>query len=433
MVAHRGHAAARSDRVRTPVAGPPRPARQSLAPAAAIAELQRAAGNRAVSALLAPSVQRFPIPTRGELEKDAGYTGGKRRKGTWHALGVALAAQATTPSPPATVEEVRRRAEAALETFATEKKRKKVGQERAQTICFELRRTIADCDVQLLLDELDRLEHLDQTAETARQIEVAARKARTALSKTVDQSDRVQDRLDRSERGAVSRGLVGLLTELGYRRDGQFWYPTPRPGYPLPHVAWKAHVACAKLRDAHDVVHNATAVLRKFGVQHKVDPTPETFAGNEKLVTIYPPPPTVSWRNLIVALEQQVGGALKAPPGEIPVGTSQRIGMRHGQITGLSPDVLQAAAGTTFTAGLKVGGYDTPVLTPLEGATTPTVLTTVPPSYLVIGLGVLYFRYPDSGKVFPAIYLDGVIRPDPRAEANPFGVALPEGVKGRWG
>lgn len=86
----------------------------------------------------------------------------------------------------------------------------------------------------------------------------------------------------------MSNQLVELLKSRQYSKgSSNFWYPIdPEFIYELPHVAWKAHLAAASLRQAVDVVGNSIPILEALGVQHKVDTDPGVFRGTEKLVTI---------------------------------------------------------------------------------------------------------------------------------------------------
>ncbi|MGH9129635.1 MAG: hypothetical protein ACRDY2_11905 [Acidimicrobiales bacterium] len=380
-------------------------------------------------------MQRFPIPTSEQIQNATGYAGGKHRKGSWDKLQIALNAFTKTPDRD-TVMDVRSSALTCRATFQEKKKQKRVGALQAANITNQLDLLLADCDIQLLLFEIKDLKALGEP-EVISGVEMRLARIRGLAINTVDGSGELKRsiaRLDDENRGRVSTQLIELLRQHGYSPQGSFWYPTSGDfDYPLPHVAWKAHLAATGLRQALDVVGNSIPIFKSLGVQHKVDTNPEMFKGTQKLVTIYPPRDSGHWRVLIAKLESAVGGQLKVPPGELPVGRAQRVGMRHGQVTGLTTTVLEANANTRCSPGATTtGGYKLATLTPLGPGSAPPIQTTQPRSDLIFGTGsqksVLFFHYPSTGKIHTGILLNGTIRPDPREAPNPYDEPLPEGV-----
>lgn len=398
-----------------------------------------AGGDQLIAQPPPPAVQRFPIPTKQQIQASAGYTGGKHRKGTWAALGQALDEHASHRDRDhvALVDQCARKADA---TFDDTKKQKKVGAETVAAVREQLARLLVDCAIQMHLFDVEDAENavdLPPREGTSR-VDKKIAAIRSLLPRTEDVGGTLQSRLhllEQSNRRQVSDELITALKGWGYRkgRPENFWYPQGAEfDYPLPHVAWKAHLAAKGPRQALDVVGNAIPVLKQFKVQHKVDTNPEMFGGTEKLVTIYPPRAQQAWAALIARLESVVGGQLKLPPGELAVGGAGRVGMRHGQITALTSQVLQQEANTSCTPSRrKVDGYSLVVLTPLGTTPAPPVYATQPASALIIRDGVLYFYYPTRVKkqIETAIFLNGEIRPDPREAPNPYNQPLPEGVE----
>lgn len=450
MWSHANHKTARRHGDRT-WAQPP--AQQATSSARRLVALQRAAGNAAVARLLGaggeeplaaagglvanssdPVIQRFPIPTRQQLGTATDYTGGKHREGTWASVGKLLDNYAKIPNR-GIVEDLRVAALEARKTFDNEKKKEKVGVERATgKIIPELDRLVADCQIQLLLFQIEEQAKLAHSLESVSRTEGRIKQIRRLIPTTVDNSGgQLAATLQQHESAisqVVSEELVRTLKALNYKPEpgrDNFWYPADGDfSYALPHVSWKAHLMAGGISQAIDVVRCAAPVLKQWGVQHKVDTNEQMFTTTGKLVTIYPPKQESDWPGLIEGLELAVGGQLQLPPGELPVGRAGRVGMRHGQITGLTSELLEEMAGSGFTwGGDKVNGHKVARLDP-PGA---KVVRTRFPSKLVMSPGgVLCFYYPATQTIHPAIFLDGGIRPDPRAEANPYDAPLPLGV-----
>lgn len=405
-----------------------------------ICSLIPSAGNSFVANSWEPAVQRFPIATKDQLSTEADYTGGRHRKGTWAAVSSLLDAYATTPDP-GLVEKILKAATAARGTFEDTKKVKRVGVDKAtRQIIPALEHLLVDCHIQLLLFQIEAEAKLvSRPLDSASSLERLIKQVRSLLPKTVDNSGGQLDAtLQQHEAGishVVSGELIKTLGMLKYQPEhgrDNFWYPTDGDfSYALPHVSWKAHLTAGRVSQAVDVVRGAAPVLKRWGAQHKVDTNEEMFTTTRKLVTIYPPRQEGDWPGLISDLESAVGGQLQLPPGELPVGGVGRVGMRHGQITGLTSAILERETNTRFgPSNEKVDGYTVAELDPRGGA---RVWRTRFPSKLVISpQGVLHFYCPGIGArkaiLQTAIFLDGCIRPDPREEANPYGTPLPRGV-----
>lgn len=206
----------------------------------------------------------------------------------------------------------------------------------------------------------------------------------------------------------------------------------PEFNYPLPHVEWKAHLG-AQLGTAFTVLYAALPVLKGLGVQHKVDTNPAVFEGTNKFLTIYPPRDPGQWPDLIKRLDA-VPGTVQVV-GELPVGPTGAVGMRHGQISALSEQVLAEHQLSLKPEGTKIRGHDCWTIvddktkTPLK--LVPTSWAAGRQTFLTLHEGTVFvgkLTTPATINVAPAILHEGVVKPDPRSEPNPFNVALPKGV-----
>jgi hypothetical protein len=434
----------------------------ALSPAVLLS-LQQSVGNCAVSRLLSEReagfpVQRYPVPTAGGLKADAGYKGGKISR-RWKALRGVLDAYHERPTLDG-LKKVMSAAQAARDTFDDEKKQKRVGgADRAKAIQAALDRLVADCHIQAM--RLDMEHHMASSQPFDWMIDEvadAAGRTRTRLRETTDATGELAHFLngaeawvDKGRRALQAQGLdqhkfviQNYLRSNNYEASSNagFWHPRdPALAYRLSHVGWKAHLG-ATFTTWRQVLDRALPVLMRHGVNHKVDTDPKVFEGTNKFVTIYPPSPKRggdrAWAPLIKDLEDAVGGNVVVV-GEIPVGQTGVVGMRYGQLTPLTEAMLA-------DMGLKLEGSGMPyshrhpefvtlypkrVAAAREGVTPPPIDNSVLPGseLCLTKKKVLFFSVrADERKYGAAILYQGSIRPDLRAEANPFDAPYPPGV-----
>ncbi|MDN5798054.1 MAG: hypothetical protein L0H79_20235 [Intrasporangium sp.] len=406
--------------------------------------LQQLAGNRTVTGLVGSlAVQRYPVPSAEQLVKDTGYKGGKFNKGSWAALLVQLGGYKQNGDNN-TLTAIRQASRKARETFSADKKKKKVGNATAATIVTALTRLEVDCQIDVLRHQVTQV--------TQQLVQLTDPLAVSGLHSKVDQIQQlitqstddgtlggwlggIRGQIDGVFRKQWPASLAGLLNQHShYHPDRTFLVADgPEFTYPLPHVAWKAHLGASR-QTAFQVLAAALPVLKALGVQHKVDTDPDVFTKTNKFVTIYPPRDEALWPKLIAVLDVVPGTVQVA--GELPVGRSGAVGMRHGQITGLDQAVLAQYKLSLVLEGKKVAGYSCCSIID-DRSKKPLTLVPAPwdaslPTFLTLHSRVVHVvqhvKASGKDKVAPAILHEGVIRPDPRQEPNPFKVDLPEGV-----
>ncbi|AKD53751.1 class III lanthionine synthetase LanKC N-terminal domain-containing protein [Spirosoma radiotolerans] len=219
--------------------------------------------------------------------------------------------------------------------------------------------------------------------------------------------------------------LKHFLSDREYKDTGQYWVKNNNSFD--PHVGWKAHIG-ATLESAFTVLEKVLPILDRHKFNHKVDTEPGVFGETNKFITIYPSENEEDWGPLIDDLEKAVGHGIVSIPGEWGVGSLGHIGMRHGQLTALTTKILE-------TNGIKF----TKVRVNEKGN---VIYQLSNPSQYDgrVGDGIMITKNDKPGsamfvtdtkhdKFCPAMLHEGKIYPDPRMEANPFGFALPRGVK----
>ena len=441
-------------------------------------------------------MQRFPIPTSAQLETTTGYTGGAKWSRKWKTLKNALTTYATKRTPAA-IEAVAKAASAANKTFDAGKKREKVGEQTAVRVQASLNALLADCQIELLLRDYDRTERAGLVGHATRvaQLDRLQRIADLLLQTTDDQqvvakflagrrpepsekadpeptleeqrptaheaSDeelgsrdarrqryvQIREQAEREQARAAERrlqaqqmeyreALVGRLKAAGYTpiQDAYWQAPEHDPDFVAPHVAWKAHLG-ATFGSAMELVEQVIPLFHKLGVDHKIDTNPEVFDKTNKFITIYPPGPTAApWATIVNALEDAVGHLAVPVEGELRVGTSGVVGMRHGQISSLTVSMVERRGvvvklGTPGPKGFEALSHVT-LLAGEEPA--PSIDVSASPGATLVarkqGEDLMLWFVGGTYGVCPAILHAGAIRPDPRKHPNPYGEPLPTGI-----
>lgn len=189
------------------------------------------------------------------------------------------------------------------------------------------------------------------------------------------------------------------------------------------HVSWKAHVGSGNAAERLAIAQTVSPMLMGQKVSHKFDFT-VTRDPIDKFLTVYPPQAEEDWELLVTMLEAAVGSfATVEVSGDMPVGETGKVHMRHGQNTPLTIGML---TGLDVKEEGKVGPFPQYVGSVVQGGGLPL---------LVHGRTMFFSKTPDapaelnSDYVYMAILVDGRIVPDKREEPNPANVPLPPGVK----
>ncbi|WP_309119242.1 hypothetical protein [Paenibacillus sp.] len=390
-------------------------------------QLQRSMGNRMVGNLLQRSVlrnsaaspaaviQRAPgLPTKQELQGE-GLKSGKKAFGktSWGKLEEALAAYeklGDTDYPAQ--EELMKQIEVIIGDWKAsyDKRKTKKKQDEAKLT-----------KVEHILDRIRQRRMAIQEAEAppsvGREVRRRAEAFRGAPVPVLKQEEKKQEKSDVLK-------LREYLEGNSYSDDGRN-YLSWGVGE-IKHVSWKAHVGSA---DAVERLAMAKAVsprLRSWDVYHKFDIS-ETEGPIGKFLTVYPPKEDGDWAHIVTMLENAVSGfAPVEVEGDMPVGETGQVHMRHGQNTPLTPAMLKDVQGVEQKG--QLGEYPRYVGEAVQGQGLPLLLE--------MKKGILFFsktlKAPpqlSNQHIYMAILVDGRIVPDKREEPNPANVLLPTGVK----
>lgn len=210
------------------------------------------------------------------------------------------------------------------------------------------------------------------------------------------------------------------LKERGYKADRNYW---SWGAGGLAHVSWKAHVGSGDATQRLAIAQTISPLLMDCGISHKFD-NKETEGPLDKFLTVYPPKDEAEWQMLVSDLEAAVGGFVTVDvSGDMPVGETGKVHMRHGQNTPLSVGML---IGLDVREEGKVGPFTRYVGDPVHGDGLPL---------LVAGETMFFSKTMEAPAklspehIYMAILVDGRIVPDRREEPNPANVPLPTGVK----
>jgi hypothetical protein len=394
-------------------------------------QLQRTLGNRKVGELLQRgvqlttmpteiSVQRAPgLPTKQELDKD-GLTAGTKigfGKTSWGNLGDALIAYEKLGDTD----------------YGAQKDQLKkiediIGDWRAS---YNLR----ESSKKLKKKDPGKLAKVDQILESIRQRRSVIQEAE-APSNTRDRRRRAegfrmregippllrdQEIVEEKKERKPSLTMSDYLQSMGYKQDRNYlsWGLGE-----IAHVSWKAHVGSSDANQRLAISQAVSPLLMSLKVFHKFDISP-TQKPIDKFLTVYPPEAEEEWEDIVSMLESALSGfATVDVIGDMPVGGTGKVNMRHGQNTPLTPSMLE---GIEVYSDGKVGDFTKLVGTAVQGSGLPLwefggklffSKTIEPPSKEELN--------PQS--IYMAILVDGRIVPDKREEPNPANVPLPPGI-----
>lgn len=214
--------------------------------------------------------------------------------------------------------------------------------------------------------------------------------------------------------------LKDYLQGQGYKLDRNYLSWGMRE---MAHVSWKAHVGSSDATQRLAIAQAVSPLLMSWEVSHKFDFT-NTQKPIDKFLTVYPPDAEEDWELLVSILETAVGSyATVDVSGDMPVGETGKVNMRHGQNTPLTLDML---TGLDVREEGSIGPYKQYVGSAVQGSGLP----------LLINDQTMFFNKtmeaPDQLSpqfVYMAILVDGRIVPDKREEPNPANVSLPPGIK----
>lgn len=179
------------------------------------------------------------------------------------------------------------------------------------------------------------------------------------------------------------------LNEMGYAEDRN--YMSWGLGE-IAHVSWKAHVGSGDASQRLAISQAVSPLLKSLKLYHKFDIT-QTPKAIDKFLTVYPPQEEEDWDYIVNMLEVALSGfATVDVTGDMPVGGTGKVNMRHGQNTPLTPSMLR---GIAVKSEGKVGEF-----TKLEGTA-------------VQGDGLPLWEY--GGKLFFSKNME----PPSREELNP--------------
>lgn len=241
-----------------------------------------------------------------------------------------------------------------------------------------------------------------------------------------DESDAEESATGNTTSTKPPETLQDKLTKLGYKKERDYMSYLVNK---TPHVGWKAHVG-AKPEDMSAMIDAVSGILIGFKVDHKFDirnDDPTKRGTVDKFLTIYPleDEATTPWSEIFAQIEPRLAafGNVEVQ-GDLPVGKTGQIGMRHGQLT---PLMLKDALPLGIEETGKLGNY--PLYTgQVVGSELP----------LMSAKGIMFFgmekgKAPTNlsrdGDIYMAILYNGKIIPDMREEPNPAGAPLPKGVK----
>lgn len=191
----------------------------------------------------------------------------------------------------------------------------------------------------------------------------------------------------------------------------------------MAHVSWKAHVGSGDATQRLAIAQAVSPMLISWKVTHKFDFT-NTQDPIDKFLTVYPPEAEDEWELLVNMLEEAVGSyATVEVTGDMPVGKTGKVNMRHGQNTPLMLDMLK---GLDVKEEGSIGPHKQYVGSAVQGGGLPLLINgqTMFFSKTMEAPAQLNPRY-----VYMAILVDGRIVPDKREEPNPANVPLPPGIK----
>ncbi|MCY9659243.1 hypothetical protein P5G65_21180 [Paenibacillus chondroitinus] len=395
-------------------------------------QLQRTLGNRRVGELLQRNmqlsaepteivVQRAPgLPTKQDLESDGLKAGTKFGLGktSWGNLGDALV-----------VYEKLGNTDYAAQKEQLTKIEHILGEWRASYNLRESNKKLKKKDPAKLLKVNEILESIKQRRAVILEAEAPSdgrdgRRRAEAFSKreVIAPLTRQQEIVEEKKEMKASETMDEYLKKSGYKQDRNYmsW-----GNGTIAHVSWKAHVGSGDASQRLDIAQMVSPLLKSWEVYHKFDitPTPKPI---DKFLTVYPPDADEEWENIVNMLESALGGfATVDVTGDMPVGETGKVNMRHGQNTPLTPSMLR---GVDVASDGKVGDFTKMVGTAVQGDGLPLwelggklffnkIETAEPPSKL------------NPNTIYMAILVDGRIVPDKREEPNPANVPLPKGVK----
>ncbi len=164
-------------------------------------------------------------------------------------------------------------------------------------------------------------------------------------------------------------------------------------------------------------------MLRSWNISHKFDSS-NTQDPIDKFLTVYPPEDEEDWELIVKMLEGAVGSfATVDVAGDMPVGETGKVNMRHGQNTTLTLDMLK---GLDVKEGGSLGSYKQYVGSAVHGGSLPL---------LINGQTMFFSKTMDAPAllnpqyIYMAILVGDRIVPDKREEPNPAKVPLPPGIK----
>lgn len=395
-------------------------------------QLQRTLGNRRVGELLqrevqfttAPNevvVQRAPgLPTKQELDND-GLTAGTKLgfgKTSWGNLGDALV-----------VYEKLGNSDYAAQKEQLKKIENIIGEWRESYNLRDSNKKLKKKDPAKLIKVNQILENIQQRRTVILEAEAPSdgregrRRAEGFTKREVNTpKPRHQEIKEEKKEMRASVTMRDYLNEMGYAEDRN--YMSWGLGE-IAHVSWKAHVGSGDASQRLAISQAVSPLLKSLKLYHKFDIT-QTPKAIDKFLTVYPPQEEEDWDYIVNMLEVALSGfATVDVTGDMPVGGTGKVNMRHGQNTPLTPSMLR---GIAVKSEGKVGEF-----TKLEG-------TAVQGDGLPLWEygGKLFFSKnmePPSREelnpntIYMAILVDGRIVPDKREEPNPANVPLPPGIK----
>ncbi|MCY9691547.1 hypothetical protein [Paenibacillus alginolyticus] len=191
----------------------------------------------------------------------------------------------------------------------------------------------------------------------------------------------------------------------------------------MAHVSWKAHVGSSDATQRLAIAQAVSPMLRSWNISHKFDSS-NTQDPIDKFLTVYPPEDEEDWELIVKMLEGAVGSfATVDVAGDMPVGETGKVNMRHGQNTTLTLDMLK---GLDVKEGGSLGSYKQYVGSAVHGGSLPL---------LINGQTMFFSKTMDAPAllnpqyIYMAILVGDRIVPDKREEPNPAKVPLPPGIK----
>ncbi|MDU0201140.1 hypothetical protein ACYEXS_06945 [Paenibacillus sp. MAH-36] len=397
-------------------------------------QLQRTLGNRRVGELLqrdmqlsaAPTenvVQRAPgLPTKQDLDSD-GLTAGTKfgfGKTSWGNLGDALVVYEKLGNTD----------------YAAQKEQLKkieliIGDWRASYSLRESNKKLKKKDPAKLLKVNEILESIEQRRAVIQEAEAPSdgrdgRRRAEAFSKreVMAPLTRQQEIVEEKKEIKASETMDDYLEKSGYEQDRNYmsW-----GNGTIAHVSWKAHVGSGDASQRLAIAQMVSPLLKSWKAYHKFDIT-QTSKPIDKFLTVYPPKDEEEWEIIVNMLESALGGfATVDVTGDMPVGETGKVNMRHGQNTPLTSSMTE---GIDVIPDGKVGEFTKLVGPAVQSGGLPLwefggklffskVETMEPPSRDKLNPNTIYM----------AILVDGRIVPDKREEPNPANVPLPKGVK----